>query len=307
VKISRNLLCLALLGTTALVRAQAPAQQQAPPQQPPAETPQVETQRPIKLPPAPPEVIDVRMPGEAGWSFGLTGWLPIGQPFVDKGHAATFTTATKLGLVGTSKGAPGAEIGIAAGRHNSLKFSYFQSKQSGNTVAGSDLVIFSQPYNKGDILSTNSKLTNVKASFEYLTWPFPVEARHFRLKTLWQAQYITMKSVFDAPVRSGTPDSSGNYTDYSTLGSKSYFTPAFGLGVQEYASRNFRLEANLSGFMWPHSFRLVDSDATIAYRVGHIELRAGAKAFIFRTSPKQDYFYRGTTGGAFVGIRWYSD
>ena len=44
-----------------------------------------------------------------------------------------------------------------------------------------------------------------------------------------------------------------------------------------------------------------------AYRIGHLELRAGAKAFIFRTSPKADYFYRGNIGGAFVGIRWYSD
>jgi len=247
------------------------------------------------------------MPGEAGYSIGLIGWLPVGHPFVDKGHAADFTGLSKLELAGTSKGAPGAEIGIAAGRHNSLRISYFQSKQSGNTVAPNNLVIFSQAYNQGDILSTNSKLTDVKVSYEYLTWPFPVEARHFRLKTLWQVQYISMKSIYDAPVRSGTPDANGNYTDYSTIGSKSYFTPSFGLGFHEYATRNFRLEANVSGFALPHRFQLVDSDATIAYRVGRIELRAGAKAFIFRTSPKQDYFYRGNTGGAFVGLRWYSD
>jgi hypothetical protein len=36
-------------------------------------------------------------------------------------------------------------------------------------------------------------------------------------------------------------------------------------------------------------------------------LRAGAKAFLFRTSPNTDYFFRGTMGGAFVGLRWYSD
>jgi hypothetical protein len=40
---------------------------------------------------------------------------------------------------------------------------------------------------------------------------------------------------------------------------------------------------------------------------GRLELRAGAKGFIFRTSPKSDYFFRGTLGGAFVGLRWYSD
>jgi hypothetical protein len=120
-------------------------------------------------------------------------------------------------------------------------------------------------------------------------------------------QYIGMRTVFDAPIKSATPDSSGAITSYSTLGSKGLITPAFGLGVHEYATRNFRFEANVSGFMLPHRFHLLDTDATIAYRAGHFELRGGAKGFLFRTSPKIDYFYRGTVGGVFVGVRWYSD
>jgi len=47
-------------------------------------------------------------------------------------------------------------------------------------------VLFSQAYAKGDKLSTSYKLSNYKISYEYLTWPYPVEGRHFRLKTLWQ-------------------------------------------------------------------------------------------------------------------------
>ena len=290
---------------------QLPPQPQTPPQpqpQPPAETPQPETtQRPVRLPPAPPKIIDVRMPGEAGYFIGLTGWLPIGTPFVDKGHGAAFTALSRLDLVGNSKGAPGAEIGIAAGLHNSLRISYFFSKLSGSQTAPNDLFIFSQPYTKGDVMSTNAKLTDVKLSYEYLTWPYPVEARHFRLKTLWQVQYVVMRSTFDVPIKSATPDVNGNFTDFSALGSKSYFTPSFGLGFHEYATRNIHLEANFSGFALPHRFQLFDSDAAIAFRVGHIELRGGAKAFLFRTSPKADYFFRGTAAGAFVGVRWYSD
>ena len=326
-KISRTgLLCLALLWTSTLVRAQAPrdaaaappdqqpaaqapAQQQPapPPQQPPAETtPQPETRK-LKLPPAPPKVVDVRMPGEAGYYIGLTGWLPIGQTWTDKGQLTTFTDPSKLQLAGKSKGAFGAEIGIAAGLHNSLRISYFFNKQSGTTTAPNDLVIFSQAYVKGDQLSTNGKLSDYKLSYEYLTWPYPVEGRHFRLKTLWQVQYITMRTVFDAPIKSATPDSSGAFTSYSTLGSKSFITPSFGLGVHEYATRNFRFEANVSGFWLPHRWHLLDTDATIAYRFGKVELRGGAKGFVFRTSPKTDYFYRGTLGGVFVGVRWYSD
>ena len=324
-KISRTgLLCLALLCTSTFVRGQAPQdaatedqqpaapqapapQEPAPPQQPPAETPpQPETQR-LKLPPPPPKVVDVRMPGEAGYYVGITGWLPIGPSWIDKGHAAAFTDPSKLQLAGKSKGAFGAEIGIAAGLHNSIRASYFQAKQSGTTTAPYEMVTFTQTYNAGDQLSTDAKLTDLKLSYEYLTWPYPVESRHFRLKTLYQVQYISMKGSFDAPIRSATPDSAGTFTSYTAQGSKSFVTPAFGLGVHEYATRNFRFEANVSGFMLPHRWHLVDSDATIAYRAGRLELRAGAKAFLYRTSPKADFFYRGTVGGAFVGLRWYSD
>ena len=318
-KISRTgLFCLALVCTSTFVRAQAPqdaatedqapAAPQAPAaQQPAPETPpQPESVR-LRLPPAPPKVVDVRMPGEAGYFVGITGWLPLGQSWVDKGHTASFTDPSKLQLAGKSKGAFGAEIGIAAGLHNSVRVSFFQSKLSGTTTAPNELVIFTKTYSAGDQLSTDVKLSNYKISYEYLTWPYPVEARHFRLKTLWQVQYITMKGNFDAPIKSATPDSAGNFTSYTAQGSKDFVTPALGLGVHEYATRNFRFEANVSGFMLPHRFHLVDSDATIAYRAGRLELRAGAKAFLFRTSPKTEYFFRGTVGGAFVGLRWYSD
>ena len=291
---------------------QAPAQQPPAtppqqPQQPPAETPpELQTQR-VKLPPPPPKVVDVRMPGEAGYYVGITGWLPGGQIFTDKGHAANFTDPSKLQLAGKVQASPAVEIGIAAGLHNSIRVSYFSTKRSGTTTAPTELVIFSQTYAAGDQLSTNGKLSDYKLSYEYLTWPYPVEARHFRLKTLYQVQYITVKTTFDAPIRSATPDSAGNFTSYSAIGSKGYITPALGLGFHEYASRNFRLEANVSGFMLPHRWQLLDTDATIAYRAGHLELRAGAKGFIFRTSPKSDYFYRGTVGGVMLGVRWYSD
>jgi hypothetical protein len=134
-----------------------------------------------------------------------------------------------------------------------------------------------------------------------------VEARKFRFKTLWQAQYVNMRTIYDNPIKSATPDSSGNFTSFSTVGSKGFFSPSFGVGLHEYATRNFHLEANVSGFAWPHSFQILDTDGTMAYRVGHLELRAGGKFFHYRTSPKADYFFRANLGGAFVGIRWYSD
>ncbi len=339
-KISRTgLLCLALVWTSTLVRAQAPQDpapppseqqpvaqqpaaqqpvQPAPAQQPPA-APQQPQQQPnpeattppepkrLNLPPAPPKEPDVRMPGEAGYYIGFTGWLPIGNNYTDKGHAADFTDPSFLQLAGKMKASPGVEIGIAAGLHNSLHFSYFSSKQSGTTTANTETVIFSETYEPGTQLSTNSKLSDYKLSYEFLTWPYPVGGRHFRLKTLYQVHYVVMKSIFDAPILSATPAADGTITSYSTQGSKNFITPALGVGIHEYVNRNLHFEANFSGFMLPHRWQLLDSDASIGYRTGHFELRAGAKAFIFRTSPKADYFYRGTTGGAFVGIRWYSN
>lgn len=247
------------------------------------------------------------MPGEAGWFIGLTGWLPIGKPTLDKGKEAAYTASSLFQLPGTSKGAPGAELGFAAGLHNSLRFSYMYDKAAGNSVAANDVVLFSQLYLKGEKISSSYKLQNYKLSYEYLTWPYPAENRHFRLKTLWQVQYVTFRSNYDNPVKSNTADAAGNLTSYEATGSKSYFTPTFGLGIHEYATRNIRFEANISGFGFPHRFSLVDGDAAVAVRLGKVEIRGGAKALRFRSSARSDYYFYGTMGGAFVGLRWYSD
>lgn len=285
-------------------------QQQAPQQTapPPPPTPdQISTTQNTKLPPPPPKVIDVRMPGEAGISIGVIGWRPFGDQYLDKGHESAFTAPSFLRLANSSHGAFGAEVGVAAGLHNTIKASYFYSKTNGSVTPSNDIVVFGQGYTAGSRLTTNAKLSNYKLSYEYLTWPYPVERRHFRLKTLWQMQYITMRTIYDDPLKSSTPDVNGAITSYAVLGSKSFFTPAFGIGIHEYATRNFHFEADVSGFAWPHRFQLLDSEVTIGYRVGKIEVRGGLKAFHFRTSPKADYFYRGTISGAFVGVRWHSD
>ena len=201
VKISRTgLLCLALVGTFSLPGAQAredgasadqqPAAQEPAPQQPapepkpPAGTPAPAEAPRLKLPPPPPKVVDVRMPGEAGYFVGISGWLPSGQIWSDKGHAAAFLDPSKLELPGKAKPALGAEVGIAVGLHNSIRVSYFNFRRSGTTTAPHELVIFDQTYSSGNELATTAKVSNYKISYEYLTWPYPVEARHFRLKTL---------------------------------------------------------------------------------------------------------------------------
>jgi hypothetical protein len=247
------------------------------------------------------------MPGETGYYAGLIGWMPLGAPIVDKGQAADFTGASYFHLPGTPKAVPSAEIGLALGLHNSLDFTYFSTKASGSVVAPGAVVIFGQSYNQGDLLATSDKVQDLKLSFAYLTWPYPVERRHFRLRTLWQVHYLNVSSNYDAPILSATPNSSGTLTSYATTGSKDLISPALGLGLTEYASRNFRIEMDVAGFDVPHHFAIGDADASASYRVGSIEIRVGAKGLYFKTSPQADFYFRGRLVGAFVGLRWCLD
>ena len=324
----RAILCLGLLSLVCISPGRA---QQGAPQTPPAApaaaqvpegTPTPAPQGPqgtpetpapaqrtsnIQVPPPLPKFPDVQMPGETGYFAGVIGWLPYGTPYVNKGHTASFTGLSLLHLAGTPKIAPSAEIGLALGLHNSLTLTYFATKASGSTPAPTPLVLFTQSYTKGDRLTTSEKVQDVKLSFAYLTWPYPVESRHFRLRTLWQVHYLSVSSNYDDPVRSATADSSGNLTSYAATGGKTIVSPAIGLGLTEYASRNFRFELNVAGFDMPHHSAIGDGEAFGAYRVGKIEIRVGAKGLYFKTSPQGDFYFRGRPVGAYVGVRWCED
>ena len=204
VKISRSgLLCLGLLLGSSVPSVYG--QQPEPPQGPPPRSGTGGLQTP---PPAIPKVPDVRQPGEYGWWAEINGWIPVQKAYIDKGKAAAFTTESFANLEGRPKYAEGAEIGMAVGLHNALRFSYFETKAAGDFRATNDLHLWTQDYLSGELISTNYRLQNGKISFEYLTWPFPVESRRFRLKTLWQVQYTGVRTEFGLP-EAPIVDSSG--------------------------------------------------------------------------------------------------
>jgi hypothetical protein len=120
-------------------------------------------------------------------------------------------------------------------------------------------------------------------------------------------RYLWVKSNYDAPVRSATPDSTGFLQSYAATGSKQLLSPTLGLELTEYASRNFRIELSVAGFDVPHHFAVGDADVLAAYRVGSLEIRVGAKGLYYKTSPQADFYFRGKLVGAFVGVRWCSD
>ena len=297
-----GLLCACLLLSVPGRAQPAPEPQPNPPGQPGPTT-----RQPPPLPPRPP---DQSMPDEGRFSIGIFGWLGRGQPIIDAGPVTGHDflgnpvhipagTPSRLTFQGQPKIIEGAEITIPAIKRNAVRVSYFRTRASGNLTIPTDLLLWGGNYTKGDFLSTNYRLQNVKVSYEFLTWPFPIGNRKIRLKTLWQFQYTHMTTGFDAPLKS--TDNGPN----TASGNKTLYAPTLGLGLDYYVTPKFRLEANASGFAFPHRWTIWDTDASMAYRVGRLELRVGGKAFHFRTSPKQQYYLRGTFAGALVGVRYF--
>jgi hypothetical protein len=154
---------------------------------------------------------------------------------------------------------------------------------------------------------------NAKLSFDFLTWPYPVESRRFRFKTLYQVQYTAVRAGFDAPLiptedSNGNPliDSNGNPVTYAATGTKWFVLPTLGAQVSEYFTKNIHFEASADGFAIPHHSTLYEGEATLGVHIGHIEIRGGGKLFHFKTSTNQDFYLRGTMAAPFIGIRWFS-
>jgi len=325
-------LCLCFLALTAAAQQPAaaqqddasqaaPPQQQAPPATPPAATPPA-SQEPqdqqtskgptIQAAPQLPKYPDVRLPGETGWWVGVSVWLPREQPIYNRGEAATFPQASLVTLQGAPNSVNGVEFGMAAGLHNSVRVSYFTTRAAGDFTSNQDLTLGTQTYANGTLISTDYKLDVIKISFDYLTWPYPVESRKYRLHTLWQMQYVSMRTGFDAPQlplvdSNGNPliDAYGNPVSYQTSQSHWFITPTLGANWTQYINKNLRLEFNGSGFAIPHHWTVWDADASLNIRVGSLEVRGGLKGFHYKTSPASDFFVRNTMASVFVGARWY--
>jgi hypothetical protein len=310
---------------------QTPQQPPATPQQtPPASTPPQTGQTPVpppaeeqptpksviaQPPPPPPKVPDVRRPGESGFWVGVEGWFPTQQPNQFGGRQNTITTnSTHLPFEGKPKYAQTVEAGLAVGLHNTLKFTFTNFRAAGDFTTPVIVSAFGQTYSGGTYLSTNYHVQQGKLSYEFLTWPYPVGSKKFRLKTLWQVQYTNVSAVFDSPLNyfdsNGNLilDSSGQPINLAGAGTKHILSPEFGLGFVYYPSRHVRIEANGAGFGFPHRYSIWDGDFAISYRaLSHFEIRGGARGLGFKTSTNSDYYIRGNFVAAFIGVRWYSN
>jgi hypothetical protein len=301
--IRKSLLACALLSAPFSLAAQqqpAPAASPAPaattqaaPQQPtPAASP-----APAATPPAPQQ--SASNPERDSVSLGVFGWMGPSKMHLRKGSEFTSTRAGDLDFHDSkNKPGEGAVLTIPVKEHY-LRFSFMQLKNTGNTNTGKDINLFAGDYDKGTYLATRYRFQNGKISFDFLSWPFPFEGRKFRIRTLWEVQYTSVKGSVDAPLK--PTDIEGGNTVESN---KFLIWPSLGMGAEYRASKYFRVEAQGSGFAIPGRPNLWDVHAGAVARLGKVELTFGGKAFHFRLSKKTENLFIGTLAGAYVGVAY---
>jgi hypothetical protein len=270
----------------------------------------LEAQQPTQPPTPPPAAAEEQYDTSDGQiSLRLLYWYNPTNPVMKTGKGSAANVDSDVSFKGTSKPTPGVELSFPAGRNNSIRLSYFRTQGRGNTTAETPPstqgnLVWGASFNPGDLLSTSYTVQNAKISLDYLSWPFPLNNARFRVKTLWEVQYTTIKSSVDAPF-AATTDSSGNAIQTSGSGSRWFLFPSLGMGIEAMLSKHLRFEMKGSGFALPHRANIWDTEAFFAYRTGSFEIDFGGKAFHFRTSPNRPEYLYATMPGAYVGIRWF--
>ena len=296
-----SLVCLLFLAQVTPSPAQQPQPQQPTQPQPPQQ--ESAPQQPAPQPPPKPSSEVARWETSDGaFSFALFYWLNPGHPIMRTGRKATEGANWNLNFPGHNQATPGAMLGIPLGRYHTLRFSYFRTRGSAGTTATADAFYFGESFTKGDALSTRYTLQNAKISLDYVSWPFPVGDSRLRIKTLWEVQYLSIRSAIDAPL---AVDSDGNPSPVSAVGTTYLIYPTLGMGLEAFLSKHFRWELKGSGFALPRRSTLWDAETFAAYRSGKFEIVFGGKGFHYKTSPKRESYLRGTLPGGFVGLRWY--
>jgi len=261
-------------------------------QQTPQQTPQQTAAQASRTPPAPKETPSTVDTG-GGWSIEPIYWLTTLHPAVHAGAAVVYPDTAKYSL--------GGVISMPLGKTNSLRFSFFQNYKSSSTIAGSNLNLFGTAIGGGDFLTSYYRIRDYKVSYDYLTYFFHRGSADFRIKTLWEFQFVDVSNQ----IEDFTPNGDGTFTANPASGTRSIIYPTLGLGFEGTFSPHFRFETKGSGFALPHHAVIGEGEGSVGLRFGHLEFIVGAKAFHFKTSPKKDQYAIGTMYGPYGGIRYY--
>jgi hypothetical protein len=238
-------------------------------------------------------------------TVGVFYWytIPGSGPDIQGGKiAAGYESLFGLGKY---KPGPAAEVSVPITRTGVIHVEAFDTKGDGSQLAPIATTVYSTSYIKGDYLSTQYNIRGAKLYLEDLLYPYKFPAAKFRLRSLWEVQYVGIKGTVDAPLKTVTTDSSGNTTVTTGSGSNQILLPSFGVAAEYAIAPHILLRAAGTGFGLPHKSEILDAEATVSYRHGKWEIVGGAKALHVKTSPQKDEYVTATMDGAFVGVRWH--
>jgi hypothetical protein len=241
--------------------------------------------------PTPPQERDT---GGDGFSIMAEYWLTHAQPVMRGGGGDTTFLPGNLFFTGNKKYAYAGVITIPTGKENSIEFTYWRKQGYGTSYIGTTDNFFGNNFAAGDSVLTRYTLEGMKLSWNYLTWPYPSNSAKFRVKTLWEVQYVNIGTTFDAPA---DPDA------VPTSGTKDIILPTFGVGLEYHPAKHLRLELKASGFGIIHHSDIWDTQAAVVLRYGKFEIFLSEKAYHFKTSPKGDQYFTETMIGPLGGVR----
>ena len=190
-------------------------------------------------------------------SIGLFDWIPSGGPSLHAGTLATLPPPHELTLPTKPYRAYGVIVTIPTVGSSRLELSYLTLNDRGSAPAPTDLGLFGGTIPQGEPLSMAYSLRHLKASWNYLSFPNPPDAK-FRVKTLWEFHYMQIKPTVTETVTA---------PDQPLAGSQRIMLPAVGLGIEYVASKHFRLELRGSGMAFPHRSAIGDAEGTAVVRV----------------------------------------
>jgi hypothetical protein len=250
-----------------------------------------------------------RLPGPAhgdDWSFWLdTDTGRTAQLFRRQrgSQAPDYETLTNWGK--PHRNIPGLEGIVPITRTGEIHFEYFRGKGDGNqTTSVANLDVFGANYVQGNYLATQYQFQSAKLYLDDLLFPHKFPVAKFRLKSLWEVEWVQIKGTIDAPLVDATLAAEDLAAD-SANATRNIVLPTFGLAAEYALSRHVLLRASIAAMGIPHHSDLVDGEATISYRFGAWEIRGGGRALHFKSSPNSDEYVAATLVGAFVGVRWH--
>ncbi len=273
-----------------------PAMAQVTPETSPPQTPQAA--------PAAPKTAVPDYPEPRTFTIGVFYWLTQGgQPSIYGGsQALDYSTITDLGK---PKDTPGVDLSFPITRTGELKFEYSRLKGDGNQTATRAIDLFTTAINPGDYLATAYTVQHAKFYLDDLLFPHKFPVAKFRVKSLWEVQWVQVKNTIDAPYVDAQGIISNSGVTETASGTKQVILPTFGLAAEYAISPHVLLRVDGSGFGIYHRADIWDANATISYRQGAVEVVGGAKALHFKTSPNSNEYESATFTGAFVGLRYH--